>query len=147
MQLWVHAVTSYFYNVRLKFYSATGDVFSVHAIENPSLESELELLRHFGPSLSDKTLRSVVQAFSQLRSLADQGMLNYPYSTREVINVVKHLEVKKLSLALSFKPSCLIYGNSATQKTVSCAPFPMFSTLMPIGELLHGNRNFLEKKN
>ncbi|KZS03496.1 Protein C12.2 [Daphnia magna] len=74
------------------FFAALGDVFSVHAIENPSLESELELLRHFGPSLSDKTLRSVVQAFSQLRSLADQGMLNYPYSTREVINVVKHLE-------------------------------------------------------
>ncbi|KAI9565843.1 hypothetical protein GHT06_009640 [Daphnia sinensis] len=74
------------------FFAALGDVFSVHAIENPSLESELELLRHFGPNLSDKTLRSVVQAFSQLRSLADQGMLNYPYSTREVINVVKHLE-------------------------------------------------------
>lgn len=68
-------------------------MFSVHAVENPSFESELELLRHFGPSLPDKTLQSIVQAFSQLRTLADQGQLNYPYSTREVINVVKHLEV------------------------------------------------------
>lgn len=70
-----------------------GDVFSVHAVDNPSFESELELLRNFGPSLQTETLRSLVQAFSQLRSMADQGQLNYPYSTREVINVVKHLEV------------------------------------------------------
>ena len=63
------------------------------AVENPEFESELELLRHFGPSLSDATLRQLVQAFSQLRSMADQGQLTYPYSTREVINVVKHMEV------------------------------------------------------
>lgn len=70
-----------------------GDVFSVHAVENPSFDSELELLRHFGPSLPAQSLKSLVQAFSQLRNMADQGQLNYPYSTREVINVVKHLEV------------------------------------------------------
>lgn len=73
-----------------------GDVFSVHAVENPSFESELELLRHFGPSVEKRTLTSIVQAFAQLRSLADQGMLTYPYSTREVINVVKHLEVIRI---------------------------------------------------
>jgi hypothetical protein len=85
--------------VRL-FHLSTGDVFSVHAIENPSFESELELLRHFGPSVEKKTLTSIVQAFSQLRNLADQGLLTYPYSTREVINVVKHLEVKRILSSL-----------------------------------------------
>ena len=70
-----------------------GDLFSVLAVENPELESELELLRHFGPDVPDKTLRQLVQAFSQLRFMADQGQLSYPYSTREVINVVKHMQV------------------------------------------------------
>jgi len=64
----------------------------VLAVENPELESELELLRHFGPDVPDKTLRQLVQAFSQLRFMADQGQLSYPYSTREVINVVKHMQ-------------------------------------------------------
>jgi len=70
-----------------------GDLFSVLAVENPELESELELLRHFGPDVPNETLRQLVQAFSQLRSMADQGQLSYPYSTREVINVVKHMQV------------------------------------------------------
>ncbi len=79
-----------------------GDVFSVHAVENPSFESELELLQHFGPNLPPNTLRSLVQAFAQLRSMADQFLLNYPYSTREVINVVKHLEVLAFKKLLTF---------------------------------------------
>ena len=79
-------------------YLFLGDLFSVHSVENPSFESELALLRNFGPSLSDKTLRSIVRAFAQLRSMADSGQLSYPYSTREVINVVKHLEVNNLDV-------------------------------------------------
>lgn len=68
-------------------------MFSVHVVENPTFDSELALLKNFGPSLSENTLRSLVKAFSQLRTLADEGQLSYPYSTREVINIVKHLEV------------------------------------------------------
>jgi hypothetical protein len=79
----------------------------VHSVENPSFESELALLRNFGPSLPEKTLRSVVRAFAQLRSMADQGQLSYPYSTREVINVVKHLEVMNLIIVFCF--NILIY--------------------------------------
>ena len=29
--------------------------------------------------------------FSELRSMADEGTIQYPYSTREVVNIVKHL--------------------------------------------------------
>ena len=74
------------------FFASLGDVFGVHAVENPSLESELQLLRNYGPSVSEPVLRKLVESFSQLRSMADQGQLTYPYSTREVINIVKHLE-------------------------------------------------------
>ena len=35
-----------------------------------------------------------IQAFSELRAMADQGSITYPYSTREVVNIVKHLQVK-----------------------------------------------------
>lgn len=30
--------------------------------------------------------------FSDLRSLSDEGTLSYPYSTRELVNIVKHLQ-------------------------------------------------------
>ena len=38
-----------------------------------------------------------IQAFSELRAMADEGSITYPYSTREVVNIVKHLQVKLLS--------------------------------------------------
>ena len=34
------------------------------------------------------------QAFSELRAMADEGSITYPYSTREVVNIVKHLQVR-----------------------------------------------------
>jgi hypothetical protein len=33
-----------------------------------------------------------VAAFGSLRQLSDQGLISYPYSTRELVNIVKHLE-------------------------------------------------------
>ncbi|XP_032588947.1 von Willebrand factor A domain-containing protein 8 isoform X2 [Drosophila mojavensis] len=74
------------------FFAAVGDVFSCHAIDNPTPRSEIYLLQRYGPSLPIKTLTMLVNAFGELRSMADEGLLNYPYSTREVISIVKHLE-------------------------------------------------------
>jgi len=74
------------------FFAALGDVFSCHAISNPDPESEIFLLQQYGPKVPIKTLRTLVNAFGELRTLADEGMLNYPYSTREVVSIVKHLE-------------------------------------------------------
>ena len=42
------------------------------------------------------TCKSIVLAFGLVRSMADQGMIVYPYSTREVVNMVKHLEVSEI---------------------------------------------------
>lgn len=74
-----------------------GDIFSAHAIDNPDIESELSMLRQYGPEVPEDILRKLVLAFGELRDMADQGLINYPYSTREVVNMVKHLQVLLVS--------------------------------------------------
>lgn len=75
------------------FFGALGDLFSSHAVDNPSKQSEINLLRDYGPDVSEDILKKLVDIFDELRTLADQGLVNYPYSTREVVNIVKHLQV------------------------------------------------------
>ena len=53
----------------------------------------MSMLRQYGPNVPDEVLRKLVMAFGELRDMADQGLITYPYSTREVVNMVKHLEV------------------------------------------------------
>ncbi|GAB1605806.1 von Willebrand factor A domain-containing protein 8-like [Argonauta hians] len=74
------------------FFGAVGDIFSCHGIDNPDMESEIAMLQHYGPDVCSNILRKLVLAFGELRTLADQGLINYPYSTREVVNVIKHLQ-------------------------------------------------------
>jgi hypothetical protein len=50
------------------------------------------MLKMYAPNLSEATLSKLVSAFGQLRKLSDQGLISYPYSTREIVNIVKHLE-------------------------------------------------------
>lgn len=54
------------------------------------------MLRQYGPSVPEELLHKLVNAFGELRSRADQGLISYPYSTREVVSVVKHLQVRLL---------------------------------------------------
>lgn len=82
-----------------------GDIFSCFAVDNPDMESEMSMLKQYGPNVPENILRKLVLAFSELRDMADQGLINYPYSTREVVNMVKHLEVGDLShIVLRFNP-------------------------------------------
>ncbi|CAH0692016.1 unnamed protein product [Spodoptera exigua] len=74
------------------FFASLGDLFSCHAVDNPSVESEMELLRSYGPDVPHDVMKKLVQAFAILRDKADQGQLTYPYSTRELVNIVKHLQ-------------------------------------------------------
>ncbi|XP_075344945.1 von Willebrand factor A domain-containing protein 8 isoform X1 [Mycteria americana] len=74
------------------FFGTLGDIFSCHAVDNPKPHSELAMLRQYGPDVPEPILQKLVAAFGELRSLADQGIINYPYSTREVVNIVKHLQ-------------------------------------------------------
>ncbi|GFS38586.1 von Willebrand factor A domain-containing protein 8 [Nephila pilipes] len=73
------------------FFAVLGDIFSCHAVDNPSLESEIAMLRQYGPDVPDDSLRKLARLFGELRSLSDAGQISYPYSTREVVNIVKHL--------------------------------------------------------
>lgn len=74
------------------FFGTLGDLFSCHVVDNPSMESELSMLRQYGPNVPEDIMRRVVKAFAELRNMADEGQIHYPYSTREVVNIVKHLE-------------------------------------------------------
>ncbi|XP_017778440.1 PREDICTED: von Willebrand factor A domain-containing protein 8 [Nicrophorus vespilloides] len=74
------------------FFGALGDLFSSHAVDNPSALSEVDLLQQYGPNVPQATIRKLVDVFGELRTMADQGLVNYPYSTREVVNIVKHLQ-------------------------------------------------------
>ncbi|CAH0715327.1 unnamed protein product, partial [Brenthis ino] len=74
------------------FFASLGDLFSCHAVDNPSIDSEMELLRSYGPDVPEDVMKKLVQAFAVLRDMADQGQLTYPYSTRELVNIVKHLQ-------------------------------------------------------
>lgn len=73
----------------------SGDIFSCHAVDNPKPKAELAMLKQYGPDVPDTVLQKLVAAFGELRAMADQGTITYPYSTREVVNIVKHLQVQK----------------------------------------------------
>jgi len=50
------------------------------------------MLESYGPSVPKATLEKLVSFFMDLRELVDRGDLSYPYSLRELIHIVKHLE-------------------------------------------------------
>lgn len=81
----------------------TGDLFSCHAVDNPSTESEIALLKQYGPDVAENVILKLVRAFGELREMADKGLVQYPYSTREVVNVVKHLQVRSTFFGLTLK--------------------------------------------
>ncbi|KAI8064375.1 AAA domain-containing protein [Gongronella butleri] len=74
------------------FYREIGDVFACHAVDNPDLDSEMYLLRKYGPDVPEDLLRKLSSAFTDLRKLTDEGLISYPYSTRELVNIVRHLQ-------------------------------------------------------
>ena len=57
--------------------SNTNAVFihSCHAIDNPSMRSEISMLRQYGPNVPEETLSRLVKAFSELRTMADEGQI------------------------------------------------------------------------
>ncbi|CAG8614734.1 10142_t:CDS:10 [Funneliformis caledonium] len=74
------------------FYREIGDVFSCHAVDNPDSESEMFLLTRYAPDISEDLLLKLTAAFGDLRKLVDEGLISYPYSTRELVNIVKHMQ-------------------------------------------------------
>ncbi|CDW54563.1 AAA 5 domain containing protein [Trichuris trichiura] len=75
------------------FFAVLGDLLACHAIDNPDFESEMEMLRQYGSNVPESVLVKLTAAFNELRTLADRGSLEYPYSTRELVNIVRHLQI------------------------------------------------------
>lgn len=69
-----------------------GDVFSVHVVENLDLDSEVTLLQAYGPNVSVDTITKLAQSFADLREAQEVGQLMYPFSVREAVSVVKHIQ-------------------------------------------------------
>ena len=97
---WVVLVLTLFFSFYLclgfpflgnNFFREMGDAFACHAISNPDQQSEMALLRQYSPNLPEQLLEMLTGAFKDLRLLTDSGKLTYPYSTRELVNVIKHL--------------------------------------------------------
>ena len=90
--LWILANRPGFPFLGNAFFRQIGDCFSTRVLSNPDLQSEINLLRAYGPSVDSSLLKSLAGSFAELRWLSDHGDVTYPYSTREAVAVVKHLE-------------------------------------------------------
>jgi len=44
------------------------------------------------PDVSMEVVDQVIAAFGDLRQLFNKNLVSYPYSTREVVNIIKHLQ-------------------------------------------------------
>eukprot|EP00428_Durinskia_dybowskii_P062357 CAMPEP_0170375242 /NCGR_PEP_ID=MMETSP0117_2-20130122/11058_1 /TAXON_ID=400756 /ORGANISM="Durinskia baltica, Strain CSIRO CS-38" /LENGTH=1559 /DNA_ID=CAMNT_0010630307 /DNA_START=124 /DNA_END=4803 /DNA_ORIENTATION=+ len=74
------------------FFRECGDLFSCHVIENLDIQSEVALLQAFAPNVPEPTVKKLANTFSELRALNDSGVLSYPFSAREAVAIVKHLQ-------------------------------------------------------
>ncbi|KAJ7224765.1 AAA domain-containing protein [Mycena rebaudengoi] len=74
------------------FLQVLGETFSAHSVTNPDQESERTLLAQLAPELDEDLILRLVGAFHDLRKGYESGTLNYPYSLRELINLVKHMQ-------------------------------------------------------
>ncbi|KAJ3565249.1 hypothetical protein NP233_g7756 [Leucocoprinus birnbaumii] len=73
------------------FLQVLGENFSAHSVSNPDPESETNLLSQLAPEMNPKLIQRLVAAFQDLRAGYENGVLNYPYSLRELINLVRHM--------------------------------------------------------
>ncbi|CAD6193433.1 unnamed protein product [Caenorhabditis auriculariae] len=73
-------------------FAVLGDLFAIHTIDNPSRKSEIDMLKKYGPNVSESVLEKLMSSFNELRALSDEGVLHYPYSTRELVNIVRHCD-------------------------------------------------------
>jgi MoxR-like ATPase len=76
------------------FFAEMGDVFAVYAIDNPDQQSEIEMLQSYSNgAVPVSTLYKLTSAFKDLRQMTDDGVLSYPYSTRELVAIVQHMSM------------------------------------------------------
>ena len=67
-------------------------MFDSYIIDNLPLESELSLLQSYGNNVDITVLRHIAGAFADLRGLHEARDLKYPFSAREAVSVVQHVQ-------------------------------------------------------
>ncbi|KAF9530652.1 AAA domain-containing protein [Crepidotus variabilis] len=74
------------------FLQVLGENFSAHSVSNPDQASERKLISQLAPDLDEDIILRLVGAFHDLRRGYETGKLSYPYSLRELINLVRHMK-------------------------------------------------------
>lgn len=68
-----------------------ADVFSCHIVPPMDTESHKRILESYGDSVSSDVIDKIVSVWEDLRRAHQIGSMTYPFSVRESVNVVKHL--------------------------------------------------------
>lgn len=74
------------------FIEVIGEGFSCYAVANPDIESEVRLLQAAAPDVDAELLRKLDLAFHDLRAGFEAGLINHPYSLRELLHLVAHMQ-------------------------------------------------------
>ena len=80
------------------FFREAGDCFACYVIENSPKQSQIELLKEYAKHkingellVSEFVIEKIVNVFADLHQLYEDGTLLYPYSTREMVHIIKHM--------------------------------------------------------
>ncbi|KDN48209.1 hypothetical protein K437DRAFT_245730 [Tilletiaria anomala UBC 951] len=75
-----------------EFLQVLGEGFSCYVVSNPDLNSEIRILQQAAPNVSKNLIRKLDMAFHDLRQAFVDGLVTYPYSLRELLHLVRHLQ-------------------------------------------------------
>ena len=68
-----------------------ADVFSCHTVPPIDIESHKRILHSYGDNVPPQLIGKIVKIWEDLRVAQQEGSLTYPFSVRESVNVIKHL--------------------------------------------------------
>ena len=68
-----------------------SDVFSCHHVPAMDVDSNRRILQSYGPNVNTEEINKIVNAWEELRIAHEKGTIIYPFSLREAVGVVKHL--------------------------------------------------------
>lgn len=75
-----------------EFLQVVGEGFSCYVVSNPDPESEIRLLSQAAPNVPRDLIERLDLAFHDLRQAFVDGLVAYPYSLRELLHLVRHLQ-------------------------------------------------------
>jgi len=68
-----------------------ADVFSCHHVAAMDMESNRYILSSYGPNVNSSIINKIVQIWEHLRLAHEKGVIVYPFSLREAVAIVKHI--------------------------------------------------------